>query len=157
MVHVRDDVVGIDAAIIMHPKVWEASGHVSGFNDMLVESRTSGKRYRADHLIEDATGMDVEGLSPEKLTEIIQTDDRIKDPADGGRDFAPVRPFNLMFETYTGPVKSVENIAYLRPETAQGIFVNFKNVLQTSRVKVPFRSEERRVGKECRSRWSPYH
>src|SRR3712207_1845963 len=147
-VHMRDDVGGIDAAIIMHPKVWEASGHVAGFNDMLVESRTSGKRYRADHLIEEATGMEVEGLSPEELTRIIQEDDRVKDPADGGRDFAPVRPFNLMFETYTGPVKSPENVAYLRPETAQGIFVNFKNVL---------RSEERRVGKECRSRWSPYH
>ena len=153
MVHMRDDVVGIDAAIIMHPKVWEASGHVSGFNDMLVESRTSGRRYRADHLIEDATGLDVEGLSPEKLTEIIQTDDRIKDPADGGRDFAPVRPFNLMFETYTGPVKNPENIAYLRPETAQGIFVNFKNVLQTSRVKVPFGIAQ--IGKSFRNEITP--
>ena len=109
--------------------MWEASGHTATFNDMLVESRTSKRRYRADHLIEDATGMDVEGLSPEELTEIIQDDDRIKDPVDGGRDFAPVRPFNLMFETYMGPVKSPENLAYLRPETAQGIFVNFKNVL----------------------------
>ena len=103
-VHMRDDVVGLDAAIIMHPKVWEASGHLSGFNDMLVESRTSKRRYRADHLIEEATGMEVEGLSPEELTEIIGRDERIKDPVDGGRDFAPVRPFNLMFETYTGPV-----------------------------------------------------
>jgi glycyl-tRNA synthetase len=153
MVHMRDDVVGIDAAIIMHPKVWEASGHVSGFNDMLVESRTSGRRYRADHLIEDATGLDVEGLSPEKMTEIIQTDDRIKDPVDGGRDFAPVRPFNLMFETYTGPVKSPENIAHLRPETAQGIFVNFKNVLQTSRVKVPFGIAQ--IGKSFRNEITP--
>jgi glycyl-tRNA synthetase len=153
IVHMRDDVVGIDAAIIMHPKVWEASGHVSGFNDMLVESRTSRRRYRADHLIEDATGLDVEGLSPEKLTEIIQTDDRIKDPADGGRDFAPVRPFNLMFETYTGPVKNPENIAYLRPETAQGIFVNFKNVLQTSRVKVPFGIAQ--IGKSFRNEITP--
>ena len=124
MVHMRDDVVGIDAAIIMHPKVWEASGHVAGFNDMLVESRSSGRRYRADHLIENATGQDVEGLSPEKLTEIIQTDDRIKDPVDGGRDFAPVRPFNLMFETYTGPVKSAENISCMRPASAKGIFLN---------------------------------
>src|SRR4028119_1540225 len=139
LVHMRDDVVGIDSAIIMHPKVWDASGHTATFNDMLVESRTSGRRYRADHLIEDATGRDdVEGLSPEELTEIIQTDERIKDPMDGGRDFAPVRPFNLMFETYTGPVKGPENVAYLRPETAQGIFVNFKNVAQTSRVKMPF-------------------
>jgi glycyl-tRNA synthetase len=152
-VYMRDDVVGLDAAIIMHPRVWEASGHVAGFNDMLVESRTSGRRYRADHLIEDATGREVEGLSSEELTEIIQTDERIKDPVDGGRDFAPVRPFNLMFETYTGPVKSPENVAYLRPETAQGMFVNFKNVLQTSRVKIPFGIAQ--VGKSFRNEITP--
>src|SRR5215203_4293281 len=153
IVHMRDDVVGIETAIIMHPRVWEASGHVAGFNDMLVESRTSGRRYRADHLIEDATGGDVEGLPPEKLTEIIQSDERIKDPVDGGRDFAPVRPFNLMFETYTGPVKSPENVAYLRPETAQGIFTNFKNVLETSRKKPPFGIAQ--IGKSFRNEITP--
>lgn len=152
-VHMRGDVVGIDAAIIMHPKVWEASGHTATFNDMLVESRTSGRRYRADHLIEEATGIDAEGLSAEELTEIIQSDDRIKDPMDGGRDFAPVRPFNLMFETFTGPVKGPENVAYLRPETAQGIFTNFKNVLQTSRVKVPFGIAQQ--GKSFRNEITP--
>jgi glycyl-tRNA synthetase len=152
-VHMRDDVVGLDAAIIMHPKVWEASGHTATFNDMLVESRTSKRRYRADHLIEDATGIDAEGLSPEELTRIIQEDDRVKDPVDGGRDFAPVRPFNLMFETYMGPVKSDENLAYLRPETAQGIFVNFKNVTQTSRVKVPFGIAQQ--GKSFRNEITP--
>ncbi|QIN82262.1 glycine--tRNA ligase [Rubrobacter tropicus] len=152
-VHMRDDVVGLDAAIIMHPKVWEASGHTATFNDMLVESRTSKRRYRADHLIEDATGIDAEGLSPEELTKIIQEDDRVKDPVDGGRDFAPVRPFNLMFETYMGPVKSDENLAYLRPETAQGIFVNFKNVTQTSRVKVPFGIAQQ--GKSFRNEITP--
>jgi glycyl-tRNA synthetase len=152
-VHMRDDVVGLDAAIIMHPKVWEASGHTATFNDMLVESRTSKRRYRADHLIEDATGIDAEGLSPEELTRIIQEDDRVKDPVDGGRDFAPVRPFNLMFETYMGPVKSEENLAYLRPETAQGIFVNFKNVTQTSRVKVPFGIAQQ--GKSFRNEITP--
>jgi glycyl-tRNA synthetase len=153
IVHMRDEVVGLDAAIIMHPKVWEASGHTEGFNDLLVESRTSGKRYRADHLIEEATDMDVEGKSPEELTEIIQSDERIKDPADGGRDFASVRPFNLMFETYTGPVKSPDNIAFLRPETAQGIFVNFKNVVQTGRVKVPFGIAQ--IGKSFRNEITP--
>ncbi|MGH3089011.1 MAG: glycine--tRNA ligase [Rubrobacteraceae bacterium] len=152
-VHMRDDVVGLDAAIIMHPRVWEASGHVGTFNDMLVESRTSGKRYRADHLIEDATDIDAEGLSAEEMTKIIREDDRIKDPADGGRDFTEVRPFNLMFETYTGPVKSAENIAYLRPETAQGIFTNFKNVLDTSRVKVPFGIAQ--IGKSFRNEITP--
>ena len=153
MVHMREDVVGLDSAIIMHPKVWEASGHTLTFNDMLVESRTSKRRYRADHLIEDATGIDAEGLSPEQLTKIIQEDARVKDPVDGGRDFAPVRPFNLMFETYMGPVKTPENLAYLRPETAQGIFVNFKNVLQTSRVKVPFGIAQ--IGKSFRNEITP--
>ena len=153
MVHMREDMVGLDSAIIMHPKVWEASGHTLTFNDMLVESRTSKRRYRADHLIEDATGIDAEGLSPEQLTKIIQEDDRVKDPVDGGRDFAPVRPFNLMFETYMGPVKTPENLAYLRPETAQGIFVNFKNVLQTSRVKVPFGIAQ--IGKSFRNEITP--
>jgi glycyl-tRNA synthetase len=153
MVHMREDMVGLDSAIIMHPRVWEASGHTLTFNDMLVESRTSKRRYRADHLIEDATGIDAEGLSPEQLTKIIQEDDRVKDPVDGGRDFAPVRPFNLMFETYMGPVKTPENLAYLRPETAQGIFVNFKNVLQTSRVKVPFGIAQ--IGKSFRNEITP--
>ena len=153
VVHMRDDVVGLDAAIIMHPKVWEASGHTETFNDMLVESRTSKRRYRADHLIEDATGIDAEGKSAEELTKIIEEDDRVKDPMDGGRDFAPVRPFNLMFETYMGPVKSDENLAYLRPETAQGIFVNFKNVTQTSRVKVPFGIAQQ--GKSFRNEITP--
>jgi glycyl-tRNA synthetase len=153
MVHMREDMVGLDSAIIMHPKVWEASGHTATFNDMLVESRTSKRRYRADHLIEETTGVDAEGLSPEELTRIIQEDDRVKDPADGGRDFAPVRPFNLMFETYTGPVKTPENLTYLRPETAQGIFVNFKNVLQTSRVKVPFGIAQQ--GKSFRNEITP--
>jgi glycyl-tRNA synthetase len=153
MVHMREDMVGLDSAIIMHPRVWEASGHTATFNDMLVESRTSKRRYRADHLIEDATGIDAEGLSPEELTKIIQEDDRVKDPVDGGRDFAPVRPFNLMFETYMGPVKTPENLAYLRPETAQGIFVNFKNILQTSRVKVPFGIAQQ--GKSFRNEITP--
>jgi len=153
MVHMREDMVGLDSAIIMHPRVWEASGHTATFNDMLVESRTSKRRYRADHLIEDATGIDAEGMSPEELTRIIEEDDRIKDPLDGGRDFAPVRPFNLMFETYMGPVKTPENLAYLRPETAQGIFVNFKNVLQTSRVKVPFGIAQQ--GKSFRNEITP--
>ncbi|MBA2713312.1 MAG: glycine--tRNA ligase [Rubrobacteraceae bacterium] len=153
MVHMREDMVGLDSAIITHPRVWEASGHTATFNDMLVESRTSKRRYRADHLIEDATGIDAEGLSPEELTKIIQEDERVKDPADGGRDFAPVRPFNRMFETYMGPVKTPENLAYLRPETAQGIFVNFKNILQTSRVKVPFGIAQQ--GKSFRNEITP--
>jgi glycyl-tRNA synthetase len=153
LVHMRDDVVGLDSAIIQHPRVWEASGHTGTFNDMLVESRTSGRRYRADHLIEEAIDIDAEGLSAEEMTRIIREDDRVKDPADGGRDFTEVRPFNLMFETYTGPVKSEENLAFLRPETAQGIFTNFKNVLDTSRVKIPFGIAQQ--GKSFRNEITP--
>jgi len=153
LVHMRDDVVGVDSAIIQHPRVWEASGHTATFNDMLVESRSSGRRYRADHLIEEATEIEAEGLSAEEMTGIIRTDERIKDPADGGRDFTEVRPFNLMFETYTGPVKGPENLAFLRPETAQGIFTNFKNVLDTSRVKVPFGIAQQ--GKSFRNEITP--
>jgi glycyl-tRNA synthetase len=133
--------------------VWEASGHTATFNDMLVESRSSGRRYRADHLIEEATELDAEGLSAEEMTKIIRDDERIKDPVDGGRDFTEVRPFNLMFETYTGPVKGPENLAFLRPETAQGIFTNFKNVLDTSRVKVPFGIAQQ--GKSFRNEITP--
>src|SRR5215217_359195 len=128
--------LGVEMKRNIKEEWWRRMVHMR--EDMVVESRTSKRRYRADHLIEDATGIDAEGLNPEQLTKIIQEDDRVKDPVDGGRDFTPVRPFNLMFETYMGPVKTPENLAYLRPETAQGIFVNFKNVLQTSRVKVPF-------------------
>jgi glycyl-tRNA synthetase len=153
LVHMRDDVVGVDSAIIQHPRVWEASGHTATFNDMLVESRSSGRRYRADHLIEEATEIDAEGLSAEEMTKIIRDDERIKDPVDGGRDFTETRPFNLMFETYTGPVKGPENLAFLRPETAQGIFTNFKNVVDTSRVKVPFGIAQQ--GKSFRNEITP--
>ena len=92
MVHMREDMVGLDSAIIMHPRVWEASGHTATFNDMLVESRTSKRRYRADHLIEDATGIDAEGLSPEELTKIIQEDDRVKTPLTAGATSRPSGP-----------------------------------------------------------------
>lgn len=118
MVHRRDDVVGLDASIIMHPKVWEASGHVAGFNDPLVECGKCKLRVRADHMDE----------VPKKC------------PANEGQqhEFGEPRMFNLMFKTHLGPVEDTANIIYLRPETAQGIFVNFPNVIDSTRVKLPF-------------------
>src|SRR5208283_3663943 len=112
-VHDRDDMVGIDAAILMHPKVWEASGHVAGFSDPLVDCLACRQRFRAG---------DFEGD---------------KCPACGGKLTEP-RNFNLMFKTFMGPVEEEASIVYLRPETAQGIFVNFENVVNTTHKKLPF-------------------
>ncbi len=118
MVHRRDDVVGLDASIIMHPKVWEASGHVAGFHDPLVECSACGLRVRQDHLDQ----------APVKCAK----------NAKDGHIWGEARMFNLMFKTHLGPVEDSANIVYLRPETAQGIFVNFPNVVDSTRVKIPF-------------------
>jgi len=118
MVHLRDNIVGVDASIIMHPKVWEASGHVAGFNDPLSECALCGMRARSDHL--------------DQVTE------KCKKSKDGKHQFGEPRSFNLMFKTHLGPVQDSASVVYLRPETAQGIFVNYPNVVDTSRVKLPF-------------------
>jgi glycyl-tRNA synthetase len=137
MLQERDDVVALDAAIIMHPKTWEASGHLAGFTDPLVDCRTCGQRFRADDL-ENAQC----GKKPSKHPG--------EDPQ---CDLTEAREFNLMFETTVGPVKEAGSIAYLRPETAQGIFVNFKNVLQFSRKKPPFGIAQ--IGKAFRNEITP--
>lgn len=149
----RDDVEGLDASILMHPRVWEASGHVGSFADPMIDNRTSKKRYRADHLIEDEIarlqnkGKDEEAAAlEEKLDRAVAAEDfhaliveyGIKDPVSGSTDWTEVRQFNLMFKTFIGPVEDTSAVVYLRPETAQGIFVNFNNVLQSTRQKVPF-------------------
>ena len=118
MVRLRDDVVGLDSSIIMHPKVWEASGHIAGFNDPMVECSACGLRIREDKISEEGTGK----CSKNKE----------------GHKFGEARMFNLMFKTHLGPVQDESNIVYLRPETAQGIFVNFLNVVDSTRVKIPF-------------------
>ena len=133
----RDDVVALDAAIIMHPRTWEASGHLSGFTDPLVDCRTCGQRFRADKL-EDAQCPRKPSVHPGEGPEC---------------DLTEAREFNLMFETTVGPVKEAGSTAYLRPETAQGIFVNFKNVLQFSRKKPPFGIAQ--VGKSFRNEITP--
>ncbi len=131
LVQKRDDIVGLDSAILMNSKVWEASGHLKGFTDPLVDCKSCKRRFRADHLLE-ATPLTMPGMK-EKPVEMSD----IRCPECGG-ELTDVRQFNLMFKTHMGPVEDAGAAVYLRPETAQGIFVNFANVLQTSRKKIPF-------------------
>ena len=137
MLQERDDVVALDSAILQHPRVWEASGHVGGFTDPLVDCKTCGQRFRADHLDQLEC--------PQKPS---------RHPGEAEQcELTEARQFNLMFETTVGPVKDSGSVAYLRPETAQGIFVNFKNVLQFSRKKPPFGIAQ--VGKSFRNEITP--
>ena len=137
MISERDDIVAIDSAILQHPKVWEASGHLAGFTDPLVDCRACKQRFRADHLAELQCGR-----KPSKHPG--ETDEC---------DLTDARDFNLMFETTIGPVKESGATAYLRPETAQGIFINFKNVLSFSRKKPPFGIAQ--IGKSFRNEITP--
>jgi glycyl-tRNA synthetase len=137
MLQEREDIVAIDSAILQHPRVWEASGHLAGFTDPLVDCRTCGQRFRADHLGDLACGRKP-SKHPGETDECSLTD---------------ARDFNLMFETTIGPVKESGAAAYLRPETAQGIFINFKNVLQFSRKTPPFGIAQ--VGKSFRNEITP--
>ena len=124
----RMDMVGLDAAILMHPKVWEASGHTKNFSDLSVDCKNCKKRWRADH---------IQGKCPEC----------------GSQDLTEARTFNLMFKTYQGPVEDAANLVYLRPETAQGIFVNFLNIVDVSRKKLPFGIAQ--IGKSFRNEITP--
>lgn len=134
----RSDMVGIEASTFLNPKIWEASGHVSSFTDALVDCKNCQHRTRADHLIEEAIpDKKVEGLSMKGLTDII-TEHKLKCPKCGLSDFTDVRQFNLLFETKLGIIDGEKSQLYMRGELAQGIFINFKNVLNTMRVKVPF-------------------
>ena len=144
----REDMYGLDAAILMNEKVWEASGHTgAGFCDPLVEDLKTGERYRADHLMEE-NGHDAEGKTPEQIDEIIAAHD-IKSPK--GNELSKVREFNMMFETKVGAQGDMKS--YLRPETAQGIFVNFKNVVDTMAPKMPFGIAQ--IGKVFRNEIAP--
>ncbi len=131
--------VGLDAAILMNPNVWVASGHVASFADPLIDCKKCKSRHRADKLIEDFTKGEVtgDGWENEKLENYIN-DNKIKCPVCGATDFTPIRKFNLLFETSIGVTDDTKNIVYLRGETAQGIFVNFKNVERSMRLKLPF-------------------
>ncbi|MBI2635261.1 MAG: glycine--tRNA ligase [Parcubacteria group bacterium] len=149
----RDDIIGIDSALIMNPKVWEASGHVATFNDPLVECKKCNYRERSDILIAlEYPEPIVHDIDPIKqLKNLIKLN--IKCPNGGVHDWTIPRQFNLMFKTNLGPVESRENVVYLRPETAQGMFVDFKNVLDTSRKTVPFGIAQ--IGKAFRNEITP--
>ena len=137
MLQERDDIVALDSAILQHPRVWEASGHLAGFTDPLVDCRACKQRFRADHLDDaqcPAQAVQAPGEAPDC-------------------DLTEAREFNLMFKTTIGPVEETGSVAYLRPETAQGIFINFKNVLQFSRKKPPFGIAQ--IGKSFRNEITP--
>lgn len=145
----RDDMYGVDAAILMNQKVWQASGHVDTFTDPLVEDLETKQRFRADHLLKDA-GFAVEGLSLADMTKLIK-DNNVKSP--NGNPLSEVRTFNMMFSTTVGPVADDKSISYLRPETAQGIFTNFKNVVDVFYPDLPFGIAQQ--GKAFRNEISP--
>ena len=144
--------VGLDAAILMNPKVWVASGHVGGFSDPLMDCKDCKARFRADKLIEDATGEIADGWSDEKMIEFIN-EKNIPCPECGKHNFTDIRKFNLMFKTFQGVTEDSSSEIYLRPETAQGIFVNFKSVQRTSRKKLPVGIGQ--IGKSFRNEITP--
>ncbi len=154
-VHKREDIVGLDASLISHQEIWKASGHTAGFADALVDCRNCKFRTRADHLIEDALNKSVEGLSTEELDTII-VENKIPCPncrENKGDKWTKVRKFNLLFPVNMGIVEGDQSLAYLRGETAQGMFVNFRNVMDTTRVKLPFGIAQ--LGKSFRNEITP--
>ena len=144
--------VGLDAAILMNPTTWVASGHVGGFSDPLMDCKDCKTRHRADQLIEDATGENPAGWTNEQMKAYID-EHQIACPNCGGHNFTDIRQFNLMFKTYQGVTENAKNEIYLRPETAQGIFVNFQNIQRTTRKKIPFGVGQ--VGKSFRNEITP--
>ena len=145
----RDDMYGIDSAILMNPKVWEASGHVGGFSDPLVSDIKTKKRYRADHLLEDA-GVDTAGMTLEQMGVEIAAK-KLKSP--DGNELTVPQQFNMMFKTSVGSVDGEDTVVYLRPETAQGMFVNFKNIIDSYHPKLPFGIAQ--IGKNFRNEIAP--
>ena len=150
--------VGLDSAILMNPQVWVASGHVTTFNDPLIDCRSCKMRHRADKLIEDYNAengigdVSVEAMSDDEMMAYIR-DRKIACPGCGKSDFTDIRKFNLMFKTFQGVTEDSSSAVYLRPETAQGIFVNFKNIQRTTRKKIPFGVAQ--VGKSFRNEITP--
>ncbi len=144
--------VGLDAAILMNPQVWVASGHVGGFSDPLMDCKDCKTRHRADQLIEEQAGASPAGWSNEQMEEYIAAEG-IACPNCGGKNFTGIRKFNLMFKTFQGVTEDAKNEIYLRPETAQGIFVNFANIQRTTRKKLPFGVCQ--IGKSFRNEITP--
>jgi glycyl-tRNA synthetase len=148
-VDTRDDMYGVDAAILMHQNVWKASGHVGGFSDPLVTDVKTNKRFRADHLLEEM-GVDPKGMTLEQMNAVFK-EKKIKSP--DGNDVSDVKQFNMMFKTNVGALQDDSSISYLRPETAQGLFVNFKNIIDTFHPKLPFGLAQ--IGKAFRNEIAP--
>ncbi len=144
--------VGLDSAILMNPQTWVASGHIGGFSDPLMDCKECKTRHRADNLIEDFDGTNVAGWTNEQMTDYIR-EHNIVCPNCGKANFTDIRQFNLMFETFQGVTEDSKSELYLRPETAQGIFVNFANIQRTTRKKVPFGVAQ--VGKSFRNEITP--
>ncbi len=144
--------VGLDSAILMNPETWVASGHVGGFSDPLMDCRDCKTRHRADKLIEDAAGIPADGWSNQQMADFI-AEHGITCPNCGSANFTGIRQFNLMFKTFQGVTEDAKNEIYLRPETAQGIFVNFANVQRTARKKLPFGICQ--IGKSFRNEITP--
>lgn len=145
----RDDMYGVDTALLMNPKIWQASGHVGGFADPLVEDLKTKKRFRADHLLEEA-GVDVAGMKLQEMDEKIK-ELKLKSP--DGNILGDVRQFNMMFKTHIGATEDDASVSYLRPETAQGMFVNFKNIVDSFHPKLPFGISQ--IGKAFRNEIAP--
>ena len=144
--------VGLDSAILMNPQTWVASGHLSGFSDPLMDCKECKTRHRADNLIEDFDGTNVAGWTNEQLTAYID-EKNIPCPKCGKHNFTDIRQFNLMFKTFQGITEDSKDTLYLRPETAQGIFVNFANIQRTTRKKIPFGVAQ--IGKSFRNEITP--
>ncbi len=144
--------VGLDSAILMNPQTWVASGHVGGFSDPLMDCKECKARHRADKLIEDHSGTPADGWSNEEMMNYIK-ENNIVCPECGAQNFTDIRKFNLMFKTFQGVTEDAKAELYLRPETAQGIFVNFANIQRTSRKKVPFGVAQ--IGKSFRNEITP--
>jgi len=144
--------VGMDSAILMNPKTWEASGHLATFSDPLIDCKECKTRHRADKLVEEHSGIEAGGWSNEKLLDYIK-EHQIVCPNCGKLNYTDIRQFNLMFKTFQGVTEDAKSTVYLRPETAQGIFVNFMNVARSMRLKVPFGIAQ--VGKSFRNEITP--
>ena len=144
--------VGLDSAILMNPQTWVASGHIGGFSDPLMDCKECKTRHRADNLIEDFDGTNVAGWTNEQMMDYIK-EHEIACPNCGKHNFTDIRQFNLMFKTFQGVTEDSKSELYLRPETAQGIFVNFANIQRTTRKKVPFGVAQ--VGKSFRNEITP--
>jgi glycyl-tRNA synthetase len=152
-IHKRPDMVGLDASILMNPKVWVASGHVSSFSDPLVDCKKCRQRFRGDKLLEPKIGVEAAAILKLDQVHKMLTAEKIACPNCGARDWTEAKKFNLMFKTHQGVVEDEAAMVYLRPETAQGIFVNFKSIVDTMRMRLPFGVGQ--IGKAFRNEITP--